>query len=43
MFESLEPLDVLYITYDSEQVTVEKMMRIVREHEFKAEVYSGFD
>ena len=41
--ESLEPLDLLYITYDAEQVTVEKMMEIVQEHEFKAEVKTEFD
>ena len=41
--ESLEPLDLLYVTYNAEQVTVEKMMEIVQEHEFKAEVKTEVD
>ncbi len=41
--ESLEPLDLLYITYDAGQVTVEKMTEIVQEHEFKAEVKTESD
>ena len=41
--ESLEPLDLLYVTYNAEQVTVEKMMEIVQEHEFKAEVKTESD
>ena len=41
--ESLEPLDLLYITYDADQVTVDKMMEIVQEHEFKAEVNTNID
>ncbi len=41
--ESLEPLDLLYITYDAKKVTVDRMMEIVQEHEFKAEVKTEFD
>ncbi len=41
--ESLEPLDLLYITYDAEQVTVDKLIEIVQGHEFKAEVKTEVD
>ncbi len=35
--EADEPLDLLYVTYDTERVTIEKMLETVDKQGFKAE------
>lgn len=36
--ESDEDLDLLFVAYDSQQITVEKLIEMIFDHGFKAEV-----
>ena len=39
--ESEEDLDLLFVTYETENVTVSKMIETIQQHEFEVQVKDG--